>query len=259
MLTGDWTWRISKASGSFAAMTVTTTEMEGGWYQLVMTASHTDTLGLLSIYGTHASCLQVNLQFRIVTRLPDDRAYPAVSGRPLDVNSAGEIGLDLDKTSGSLTKGIEITGFNDASTTSIAVAVQAIVSVGLSEWGVMQGSLGIALAASSALTYWKPMQYSQGVGLAASTALTDYGAATTGQLTAGLAALNDITVAEIFAYEIDTLAAPAVTIHADDALLWCVAYASGNISKASTTFSYKDGAGAALWSNDIQPTARTRS
>jgi hypothetical protein len=80
-----------------------------------------------------------------------------------------------------------------------------------------------------------------------------------GTIVAGLAALNDITVAEVWAYVIDTLVAPSLVIHADDALMWAVAYASGNVAKASTAFSYCDGAGATLWTNDIAVATRTRS
>jgi hypothetical protein len=80
-----------------------------------------------------------------------------------------------------------------------------------------------------------------------------------GTIVAGLAALNDITVAEVWAQVIDTLVAPSLVIHADDALMWVVAYASGNIAKASTAFAYANGAGATLWTNDIATATRTRS
>jgi len=64
-VTGDWTKRISKASGAFGAMTVTVTEKEGGWYDLVMDTGHTDTLGLLSVYLTATGVKQVNLQWMV--------------------------------------------------------------------------------------------------------------------------------------------------------------------------------------------------
>jgi len=64
-VTGDWTKRISKASGAFAAMTVTVTEKEGGWYDVVMTTSHTDTLGLLTVYLTATGVKQINLQWMV--------------------------------------------------------------------------------------------------------------------------------------------------------------------------------------------------
>jgi hypothetical protein len=259
LLTGDWTKRISKASGAFAAATITITEMEGGFYQLILTTSHTDTLGLLTVYLTHASCKQINLQWRVVTRLPDDRAYPAVSGRPIDVNSAGEVGLDLDNTSGSLAKGTEITGFNDVSTSDVQTYSQAGASLALATYAPLNTTQGNALAASLALTAYAPVTLTQAVALAASTALAAYDPPTKGEMDIGFAALNDITVAEVWAHEIDTLAAPAVTLNADDAMMWVVSYISGNIAKASTIFAYKDGAGATLWSNDVQPTARTRS
>ena len=64
-VTGDWTKRISKNSGAFAAMTVTVTEKEGGWYDLVMDTGHTDTLGLLSVYLTATGVKQVNMQWPV--------------------------------------------------------------------------------------------------------------------------------------------------------------------------------------------------
>jgi hypothetical protein len=71
-VTGDWTKRISKGGGAFAALTATITEMEGGWYSLALTGAHTDTLGLLTVYLTCTGVLQVNLQVRVFTEIPDD-------------------------------------------------------------------------------------------------------------------------------------------------------------------------------------------
>ena len=122
LLTGDWTKRISKASGSFGALTATITEMEGGFYQLILTSSHTDTAGLLTIYLTHASCEQVNIQFRIEPRLLADLAYPSTSGRAMDVNADGTVDPSFDTASGTLDK-TQTTGFNDTSDTSVAAAV----------------------------------------------------------------------------------------------------------------------------------------
>lgn len=132
-------------------------------------------------------------------------------------------------------------------------------SLALTAFDPLTKTQGNALAASLALTAYDPPTKAEMDAVAASLALTAYDPPTNTELTAGLGALNDITVAEVWAQVIDTLAAPAVTMHADDALLWCIAYISGNIAKASTTFSYADGAGSALWSNDVQPTTRTRS
>ena len=116
----------------------------------------------------------------------------------------------------------------------------------------------LAVAVSSLSVYVMSL-YAHNDLLAASTALTAYDPPTKGEMDTGFAALNDITVAEIAAMTIDTLAAPSGILHLDDTLMWVAAYISGDIGKASTTFSYKDGAGATLWNNDVQPTARTRS
>lgn len=121
---GDFTKRISKnGSASFAAMTTSIAEAEGGWYNTTLSSSHTDTRGTLTIYFTHASAEQTNLQYEVSARDIDDLAFPTTSGRSIDVNSAGNVAIDLDNTSGTLAKGSEITGFNDPTAGSVADAV----------------------------------------------------------------------------------------------------------------------------------------
>ena len=102
LVDGGFTKRISKNGAAFGAMTVTITEMENGWYSIPLSASHSDTLGLLTILFTHGSSKQINLQFRVHARIPDDLAFPTTTGRSLDVTAAGEAGIDLDNTSGTL-------------------------------------------------------------------------------------------------------------------------------------------------------------
>lgn len=70
---------------------------------------------------------QVNSE--VDTALSDYGALrPTVAGRTLDVNAAGEAGLDLDNTSGSLAKGTEITGFNDLSASQVNAEADAALS-----------------------------------------------------------------------------------------------------------------------------------
>lgn len=86
-VTGDWTKRISKASGAFATMTATVTEKEGGWYDLVMDTGHSDALGLLTVYLTATGVKQVNLQFRVfvaITGELDATTLTAVATSVLD-------------------------------------------------------------------------------------------------------------------------------------------------------------------------------
>lgn len=69
---GDWTKRISKNGAAFGAMTVTITEAENGWYSLPLSTSHTDTAGVLTLTFTATGVKQVNLQYRVTTRISDD-------------------------------------------------------------------------------------------------------------------------------------------------------------------------------------------
>lgn len=71
---GDFTKRISKNAAAFAAMTVTITERENGWYHLQLSTTHTDTLGVLTLTFTATGIKQVNLQFRVAARITDDLA-----------------------------------------------------------------------------------------------------------------------------------------------------------------------------------------
>lgn len=87
MVDGGFTKRISKNGAAFGAMTVTITEMENGWYSVPLSTSHTDTLGLLSITFTNASCKQVNLQLRVTAKLIDDLNDVAAT----DIVSGGAI------------------------------------------------------------------------------------------------------------------------------------------------------------------------
>lgn len=88
LVDAGFTKRISKGSGAFAAMTVTITEMENGFYSVPLSTVHTNTTGLLTMLFTHASGKQVNLQFRIEAKLVDDlndvAATAIVSGGAID-------------------------------------------------------------------------------------------------------------------------------------------------------------------------------
>ena len=96
LVDGGFTKRISKGSGAFAAMTVTITEMENGWYSFPLSSSHSDTLGLLTISLSHASIKRVNLQWRVSARTLDELASPTniTAGTITTVsgNVTGEVG-----------------------------------------------------------------------------------------------------------------------------------------------------------------------
>lgn len=69
---GQWTKRIAKGGGAFAPMTVTITETGNGFYSLTYSTSHTDTLGSLSMYFIAPGTQQVNVQYRVVSKLVED-------------------------------------------------------------------------------------------------------------------------------------------------------------------------------------------
>lgn len=254
LLTGDWTKRISKNSGAFGAMTVTITEKEGGWYDVIMDSGHTDTAGILTCYFTHSLCKQVNIQYRVHVRLPDDMAYPTTTGRPIDVNTAGHVGLDFDETSGTLAKDTDITGFNDLPSTAIAAAIaEQSPSLALAAYDGPTKAEVDALAASLALTAYDPptkAEVDTSVQTtvrehSASLALAAYDGPTKAEMDAGHAALNDPSVAEIWAVVIEGAVA------ADAVLQRMNSYMSGVVVKQSTEFTYYNLASTALWTNNI--------
>lgn len=88
---GDFSKNISKNAGAFSAMTVTITERAGGWYLLPLSAAHTDTLGILTIYLTVTGGKQVNLQFRVTARYFDDQVDANVTAMAANVLTATAI------------------------------------------------------------------------------------------------------------------------------------------------------------------------
>lgn len=62
---GSFTKRISKNGGAFAAMTVTITFMENGWYSVPLSTAHTDTDGVLTVTLTASGIKQINLQWKV--------------------------------------------------------------------------------------------------------------------------------------------------------------------------------------------------
>lgn len=96
---GQWTKRIAKGGGAFAVMTVTITETGNGWYSLTYSASHTDTLGSLSMYFIAPGTQQVNVQYRVVTKLSEDldvATFPSGANQPTYTITNVQTGLPLE-------------------------------------------------------------------------------------------------------------------------------------------------------------------
>jgi hypothetical protein len=91
------------------------------------------------------------------------------------------------------------------------------------------------------------------ISLAARKGLDDYDPPTKAEMDAGLAALNDITVAEILAGVIDG------AVDLQTAMKQVLAKASGNIAKSGNAYAYKDRAGNTLFTLTIATDSVTRS
>jgi len=120
LVDGGFTKRISKGSGAFAAMTVTITELENGWYSFPLSSAHTDTIGILTISFLHASAKQINLQWRVSARTLDELASPTNI-------TAGTISTVSGNVAGSVgsiaTSGIAAASFAAAALNAIADAL----------------------------------------------------------------------------------------------------------------------------------------
>ncbi len=68
----NFTKRISKNGAAFAAMSVTITERENGWYHLQLSTAHADTVGLLTLTFTATGIKQVNGQYLVRAMTVDD-------------------------------------------------------------------------------------------------------------------------------------------------------------------------------------------
>lgn len=98
---GDFTKRISKAAGAFAAMTVTITEREAGWYLLPLSTAHSDTLGILTVYLTCSGAMQVNNQWRVSFAGADANLIAIESVTPLSAAVFNLKQLNVVNTTGT--------------------------------------------------------------------------------------------------------------------------------------------------------------
>lgn len=108
---GSFTKLLSKAGGQLAATTVTLSSIGNGFYSVPLSTAHTDTLGAMTMVFTNAGCKQINTQFRISTRINDDFAYPAVSGRSTQTETDGMVHADLKEWLGAAPAALTASGF----------------------------------------------------------------------------------------------------------------------------------------------------
>ena len=120
LVDGGFTKRIRKDGGAWGAMTVTITEQENGWYGVPISASHSDTLGVLTITFIHGSAKQVNLQFRVeaklVADLNDVAATDIVSAGAITTLTGAVVNVDLVDTT---TTNTDMVGTDSAALASV--------------------------------------------------------------------------------------------------------------------------------------------
>lgn len=182
LVDAGFTKRISKNGGAFAAMTVTITEMENGWYSLPISTAHSDTLGVLTVSLSHASIKRANLQFRVHARLPDDLAYPVTSGRSMVVDAAGLVdantvkvgpsGSGTAQTAGDIPARLPaalVSGRMDSSVGAMANDVITAASIaaaalnGKGDWNI--GKTNYALSTAGLDAIWQYLYAGQQTGL----------------------------------------------------------------------------------------------
>jgi hypothetical protein len=135
LVDAGFTKRISKDGGAFAAMTVTVTELENGWYSLPLSTAHSDTLGITTVSLSHASIKRVNLQFRVHARLPDDLATPT------------------NITAGTITTVTTLTNLPAITANWLTAAgIAAAALNGKGDWNI--GKTGYALSAAGVQAIW---------------------------------------------------------------------------------------------------------
>jgi hypothetical protein len=124
---GDFTKRIKKEGGAWGAMTVTITEEENGWYKYTISTSHSDTVGYLYVTFTVSGGKQVNHMFNVTPRILSDLAYPATSGRSLQVEADGMVHADVKEWLASAPSALQ-TGRVDCYVGAMASAVIAVTN-----------------------------------------------------------------------------------------------------------------------------------
>ncbi|HEV8655644.1 MAG TPA: hypothetical protein VGR85_09055 [Candidatus Limnocylindria bacterium] len=139
LVDGGFTKRISKNGGAFAAMTVTVTEMENGWYSIPVSTAHTDTLGLLTVSLSHASIKRVNMQFRVHANLPDDHASSA---------ALATVQADTDDIQGRLPAAL-VSGRIDASVGAMAANVMTAAAAAADLTTELQAGLATSAEVSA--------------------------------------------------------------------------------------------------------------
>lgn len=88
---------LSKAGAAFGAAAGSIAEIGSGWYSASLTTGDTDTLGDLAFHCTSAGADPTDFLDEVLTRLNDDLAFPATSGRSIVVDASGLVDANAVK------------------------------------------------------------------------------------------------------------------------------------------------------------------
>lgn len=112
---------LSKDGGAFASIAPTVTERGSGWYNIALTASHTDTLHDLALHVTALGCDPVDLLVEVVGYDPDVANASAVDLTSLSSRiPASLVGGRMDSSVGAMSSNV---------VTAAAVAADAVTEI----------------------------------------------------------------------------------------------------------------------------------
>lgn len=136
------TKRISQNGAAFAAMTVVLTEQENGWYQLPLTAAHTNTLGILTITLITGAARQVNLQFRVSANVTDDLPTVAqLNARTLPAADYFDPAADAVAQVTLCVSNADMRGTNGANTVTPPTAIENADALLTRDWTAIVGAV----------------------------------------------------------------------------------------------------------------------
>lgn len=255
---GSFTKRISKNGGAFAAMTVTISEMENGWYGVPVSTAHSDTAGILTLSFSASGAMRVNVQFRVHSRLPDDLAFPNVSGRGMDVDASGGVEVGAFQT-GAITSAAFAAGAIDAA----SIATDAITAGKIAADAIGASELAADAVAEIADQVWDEARAGHTTGGSFGEGVASVQGNLTGSVgSLGATAKSDVNAEVVDAVNVDTISelaqgVPPTSPTMRQALMLLYMALRNETNVTSALISFKNNAGTVVYKKTISDDGTT--
>lgn len=129
----------SKDGGTFATITPTVTELSGGWYNLALTSTHSNTLGALALHVTATSADPTDVLLEVVADLPG-ASVSSVTGAVGSVT--GNVGGNVVGSVASVTAGVTVSTNSDKTGYSLTQSFPTnFASLSIDTGGVVKANL----------------------------------------------------------------------------------------------------------------------